>query len=106
MRYYAIAELDITDPAWIGAYVENTTRIVEAHGGRYLARTPQVERIEGAREARQIFLLIEWPSKQAAETFYASDEYRPYRDSRIAGSSGEFFLVAGEDVNGVARIAG
>lgn len=40
----------------------------------------------------------------AAEAFYESAEYRPYREARIAGSHSEFFLVAGEDVNGVARI--
>jgi uncharacterized protein (DUF1330 family) len=104
MRFYAVAELDVEDPAWVPAYVENVTRIVEAHGGRYLARTPRVERWEGARQGRQVFLLIEWPSKQAARAFYESEEYRPHREARRSGSNGEFFLVAGEDVNGVARI--
>jgi uncharacterized protein (DUF1330 family) len=104
VKHYAVAELDVTDPSWVGDYVEHATRIVEAHGGRYLARTPRIETLEGERRPRQIFLLIEWPSKEAAETFYASEEYRPFRDSRIAGSQGEFFLVAGEDVNGVAKI--
>jgi hypothetical protein len=36
----------------------------------------------------------------------AGDEYRPYLESRLAGSTGEFLLVAGEDVNRVAKIAG
>ena len=106
MKHYAVAELDITDPVWVADYVEHTTRIVEAHGGRYLARTPRVEKLEGERDGRTIFLLIEWPSKQAAEAFYDSAEYRPHRQRRLAGSVGEFFLVAGEDVNGVARIEG
>ncbi len=105
MKYYAVAELDVEDPAWVAGYVEHVTRIVEARGGRYLARTPRAERWEGDREGRQIFLLIEWPSRQAAQEFYDSEEYRPHREARRAGSRGEFFLVAGEDVNGVARIA-
>jgi len=105
VKHYAVAELDVTDPAWVADYVTHTTRLVEAHGGRYLARTPRVDRLEGERDPRTIFLLIEWPSKEAAEAFYESEEYRPYRERRIAGSNGEFFLVAGEDVNGVARIA-
>ena len=104
MKHYAVAELDVTDPGWVADYVREVTRIVEAHGGRYLARTPRVERWEGERDGRAIFLLIEWPSKEAAETFYESEEYRPFRESRIAGSEGEFFLVAGEDSGGVARI--
>ncbi len=105
MKYYAIAQLDITDPSWIVEYVTHVTPLVESHGGRYLARTPRVEVVEGDRSPRQIFLIIEWPSKSTAEAFYDSDRYRPYRDARQAGTTGEFVLVAPEDVNRVARIA-
>jgi uncharacterized protein (DUF1330 family) len=104
VKCYAVAEIKITDPSWVPAYVEKTTELVERPGGRYLARTPKIERLEGEREPPQIYLLIEWPSRQAAEDFYASDEYRPYLESRRAGSKGEFFLVAGEDVNRVAQM--
>jgi uncharacterized protein (DUF1330 family) len=104
MHYYAVAELDITDPAWVSDYVVNVTPMVERRGGRYLARTAKVELIEGERSAPQVLLLIEWPSKEAAEAFYESDEYQPYRESRRLGATNQFFLVAGEDVNGVAQI--
>lgn len=104
MKYYAVAEIDITDPGWIPAYVEHTTRLVEEHGGRYLARTPNVEKLEGDRPPAQIHLIIEWPSKEAGEAFYNSEQYKPYRDSRRKGSTGGFLLVAGEDINKVARM--
>ena len=39
------------------------------------------------------------------KAFYESEEYGPYRTSRQEGSTGQFLLVAGEDVNKVARIA-
>jgi uncharacterized protein (DUF1330 family) len=105
MKYYAVAEIDITDQNWVRDYVKNVTRLVERAGGRYLARTSRIEKIEGERKIPQIFLIIEWPSKDAAEAFYASDEYRPYRQSRLAGARNEFVLVAGEDMNKSARIA-
>ena len=104
MKYYAVAEIDITDPSWIPAYVENTTKLVEQHGGRYLARTPNFEKVEGERTPPQIYLIIEWPSKETADAFYNSEQYKPYLDSRRDGSNGEFVLVAGEDINGAARI--
>ena len=104
MKHYALAELDITDPSWIAAYVEETTALVERHGGRYLARTSNFERVEGERPTPQIYLLIEWPSREAAIAFYESEEYRPHRESRRAGSSGEFLLIAGEDDTGRARV--
>ena len=104
MKCYAVAEIEITDPSWVAEYVERTTPLVERHGGRYLARTPRIEQVEGERTPPQIYLIIEWPSEEAAKAFYASEEYRPLREARRAGSRGDFFFVAGEDVNGVARI--
>ena len=104
MKWYAVAEIDVTDPSWVRDYVADVTKIVERRGGRYLARTTQVERIEGVREPPQTFLIIEWPSKQAAGSFYASEEYRPYRERRIGGARNQFFLLAGEDVTGAAEI--
>jgi len=104
MKYYAVAEINITDPSWITEYVLDTTALVERHGGRYLCRTPNAEKIEGDRPVPQISLLIEWPSREAALGFYESEEYRPHLESRRAGSVGDFMLVAGEDINGVARM--
>jgi uncharacterized protein (DUF1330 family) len=104
MKYYAVAEIDITDRSWVASYVEHVTALVERYGGRYLARTPRIEKLEGTRTPPQVFLIIEWPSREAAMAFYESEEYRPYRLAREAGARNEFVLVAGEDVNGVARV--
>lgn len=105
MRYYAVAELDVTDPSWVRDYVANVTGMVERHGGRYLARTGRVENVEGERTPPPVVLIIEWPSKEAADAFYESEEYRPYREARRQGARSELFLVAGEDINGAARMA-
>jgi uncharacterized protein (DUF1330 family) len=103
MKYYVVAEMSVTDRAWVGPYVAAVTQMVQRHGGRYLARTSSIERLEGERPAPQLALLIEWPSREAAMAFYESEEYRPYRESRIAGAVNELALVAGEDVTGAAN---
>jgi len=105
VKYYAVAEIDITDQSWVRAYIKNVTKLVERCGGRYLARTSNVQKVEGERKTPEIVLIIEWPSKAAAEAFYESDEYRPYRQSRIEGAKNEFVLVAGEDIAREAQIA-
>lgn len=104
MKHYAIARLDVTDHAWVREYVAEVTPMVERHGGRYLARTSRLEQIEGDDAPPQLALLIEWPSREAALAFYESDEYRVHRERRLAGSRGDFLLVAAEDVNGVAAV--
>jgi len=104
MKYYTVAEIDINDPTWVRSYAETVTTMVERHGGRYLARTSNFEKIEGDRPRPQVFLLIEWPTREAAMTFYESEEYAPFRRSRIKGAKSEMSLVAGEDVSRRARI--
>ena len=106
MKYYALAEIEITDPSWVREYVEQVTPMVERCGGRYLARTGQAELVEGEDGARRTYLIIEWASKQAADEFYASEEYRPYRKRRRRGARNQFVLVAGEDATGAARVDG
>ena len=105
MKYYAVVEMEITDRSWIAEYVKNVTRMVEQYGGRYLARTSKVEKVEGERKPPQVFLILEWPSKETAQAFYESEEYSRYRESRIAGARNEFLLVAGEDMTKTAQIA-
>ena len=105
MKYYCVAEFDVTDRGWVPEYVRGVTGLVERYGGRYLARTPKSEVLEGDAKVPQIFLIIEWPSREAALAFYESEEYAPYRKSRLEGSAGRLLLVAGEDVTGTARMA-
>lgn len=104
MKYYTVAELEITDRAWVADYVQNVTRMIEERGGRYLARTSRVIKLEGERPCPQLLLLLEWPSQELADAFYDSEEYRPYRERRLAGSRSELLLVPGEDVTGAAKI--
>lgn len=105
MKYYCIAQMDITDRSWVPDYVENVTKMVEAAGGRYLARTARVEKLTGDDEVPQFVLIIEWPSREAALDFFASEAYRPYRENREAGARNEFLLVAGEDIAKVALVS-
>jgi uncharacterized protein (DUF1330 family) len=104
MRYYSVAEITVTERGWVRDYVATVTDLVQRYGGRYLARTSRFEKVEGTRPTGQVFLIIAWPSKAVAEAFYGSDDYRPYRERRRAGSRTESVLVEGEDINNVAVV--
>jgi uncharacterized protein (DUF1330 family) len=98
MKFYSIVEIDFTDRAWVPDYVAKVTAMIGRHGGRYLARTGNFQRVEGEREPPQLLVLIEWPSRDAALAFYASAEYAPSLAARQEGSRGQMYLVPGEDV--------
>ena len=105
MKLYVVAEIEITDRSWVEPYVLNVTKMVERHGGRYLARTNKIEPLEGDGAKPQIMLLLEWPDRASIDAFYDSEEYRPYRESRVRGAKNRFFIVAGEDMARQATIA-
>ena len=98
MAYYAVAKVTVKDDAWIPSYIETVTALVQQHGGKYLARTSNMDQLEGEQAAPDVFVIIEWPSKEAAEAFYNDPAYKPHLEKRIAGSDSEFTLVAGEDL--------
>jgi uncharacterized protein (DUF1330 family) len=98
MKCYFLVEGEVTDQNWVADYLKNVTPMVERRGGRYLARTSKVQRLEGERKLLPVFIIIEWPSEAVAKEFYNSEEYKPYRQARIAGSKNEFLLIAGEDI--------
>lgn len=98
MKYYAVIRVAIKDDSWVEQYLPNVTALVQKHGGTYLARTMTMERIEGEADLPSVFVIIEWPSKEAAQAFYADPEYQPYLQQRLAGAGNDFVLVAGEDI--------
>lgn len=98
MTCYAIVEMNVHDDRWIAGYGPPVTALVEKHGGRYLARTPDIQRLEGHGVPPNRMAVLEFPSRQAALAFYEDPEYRPHLEDRLAGADCRFFLVTGEDV--------
>lgn len=98
MKYYAVVQLKIHDHGWTADYTLAVDPLVEKHGGKFLARTNIIERIEGEGGLPDGVVLIEWPSKEAAESFYNDPAYAPHLKARLAGATGDFFLVAGDDM--------
>ena len=98
MKYYGCVQLRFADDSWVKKYAQSVTPILERHGGRYLARTKKMEKIEGDREPPTLFVIVEWPSREAFHEFFADPEYQKYRHLRHAHSSDELIQVAGEDI--------
>ena len=98
MTYYSVLAVTPTTEEWIPDYGRSADSLIAKHGGKFLTRTSGHERLEGEGESAAVRVIIEWPSKEAAEAFYDDPEYRPYRDARQNGSDSELYLVAGEDI--------
>ena len=98
MKHYVIAEVNVTDDSWVPEYIQEVTKLIEQRGGRYLARTMKAQRMEGDRELPQLVALIEFPSQEIFQEWYASAEYQPYLQQRMNGASTQLIAVPGEDM--------
>ncbi len=97
MAFYSVLTVTPTTDEWIPDYLGPTTRLVAQYGGKYLARTASHEQLEGEAQEAALRVIIEWPSKQAAEGFMSDPEYAPHLKARTAGSISLHFLIEGKD---------
>ncbi|MEL6206264.1 MAG: DUF1330 domain-containing protein [Pseudomonadota bacterium] len=97
MAYYSILAVTPTSEEWIPGYLPAANALVAKHRGTYLARTANHVRLEGEGEDAALRIVIEWPSKEAAEAFMADPEYQPHLTARTNGSTSHHFLIEGKD---------
>jgi uncharacterized protein (DUF1330 family) len=94
MTAYVIARVNVTDPEKYEDYKALSPGAVAAHGGRFIARGGQVKTLEGEPEDRRV-VILEFPTVEAAETFYDSAEYEAAREKRRGAAEFQMILVEG-----------
>ena len=94
MTAYVVAEVDVTDPEAIKDYQKDVPAVIEAFGGRYLARGGEIRPQEGNWEPTRL-VIVEFPSLEIAEKFYNSEEYADLKALRIKASNSRLVLVDG-----------
>lgn len=95
MTAYMVVTVDTTDPAWVRDYRNRVPALIEKAGGRYLAFSRAPEQWEGEGDPPGTMAILEFPSLDAARTFFDSDEYRPFAESRRAGARTTIRLAEG-----------
>ena len=97
MSYYSVLDVTPTSEDWIPGYLPTANARVAAHGGKYIARTASHQQLEGDQQDAALRIIIEWPSKEAAEAFMADEEYAPHLSARTQGSVSHHYLIEGKD---------
>ena len=95
-KAYIIAEIDIPDIQAYrdSGYMAAAEAAVAAHGGRYIVRGSPATILEGTASDTRI-VVLEFPTRTAAETFYEGREYAPARKLRQSLSAGRLILLDG-----------
>ncbi|HTO56698.1 MAG TPA: DUF1330 domain-containing protein [Pseudomonadales bacterium] len=95
MTVYALVELEVTDMAGMGPYMEAVPGTVAAHGGKYLVRAGKTEVVEGGLGEYPLKVILEFRSMDAAKRWYDSAEYRAILPHRQKNSKCNFVWVEG-----------
>lgn len=91
---YVIADTRVQDEAAFALYREIASTSVARHGGRYLARGGAIRSLEGEWSPERI-IVIAFPSRAAAKSWYASDDYRPALAHKHKAMTRNLLLVDG-----------
>lgn len=93
MPSYIIYETTITDDSWRVEYGEKVGPLLAKHGGKVIVRDRAPARIEGSRSLPSVVVVIEFPTRAAAEAWHNDPAYKPLHELRNTGSSAEVVLV-------------
>jgi uncharacterized protein (DUF1330 family) len=96
VKGYILAQVDVHDPQAYEAYRTRTAAVIEQYGGRFIARGGKVEALEG-EVRRNRLVILEFPSTEAARTFYESPEYQAILPFRTRASEADLLLIEGYD---------
>lgn len=90
-----IAHVTVTDAEAYGRYAEMAGPAIAAHGGEFIARGGRYVQLEGRDRARNV--VARFPSLEAAEACYRSDEYQAALDHARTASERDLVIVETTD---------
>lgn len=95
MPAYVVALIQrITEPEAYKAYVAQVEPTLAAFGGRFIARKPEPELLEGPHAPSRA-IILEFPDEAAARAWHASPPYQPVMKLRQSASHGMLLLLPG-----------
>lgn len=90
---YVVANIRVKDQEKFQQFSGMAGPIIQKYGGKVLARGPDADRLEG--DVSGVVMMIEFESKEAANTFYHSEEYQAAKAVREACSETDFMIIEG-----------
>jgi uncharacterized protein (DUF1330 family) len=93
-KAYLIGQITITNPEAYALYASQVPETIAAFGGKYLVRGGHATQLEGQPQGERN-VVIEFPSRERAEAWYASDAYQSIINHRLNNATGSLAVVDG-----------
>jgi uncharacterized protein (DUF1330 family) len=105
MATYVVGDIQITDRAAYQTHVAGALASIARFGGRVVAGGGKIDLLEGGPMPERVFV-IEFPSTDAARSWYRSDDYKAALETRLSASHGRVFLIEGTEISAAVPVAG
>ncbi len=97
-KAYVLLQFNVTDQETFGQYRLGAKPTILSNGGKVLVAAAHTDVREGTLPANLV-TIIEFPSREAAQTWYASPEYEAVHHLRLdATSAGSLVLLDGLEI--------
>ncbi len=94
MAVFAIADVEVKDPARLAPYRTAVADTVAKYGGRFIIRGGAAKLLDGGPAPKTI-VVVEFPEATALDQWYNSPEYQRILPFRLESCTGRVFMVEG-----------
>ncbi|MFO1086842.1 MAG: DUF1330 domain-containing protein [Reyranellaceae bacterium] len=94
MKAYVVATETVKDEAKFAEYRQHVPATIEPFGGKFVVRGGGFTIVEGEWPHPRL-VIIEFPSRAAAEGWYRSDAYQKVIGLRLDSTTGNLIIVDG-----------
>jgi len=94
MKAFLIAAETVKDEAMFAQYRKEVLPTIEAFGGKFIVRGGTLTTLEGEWPHPRL-VIIEFPSRAAAESWYKSPTYQKIIALRLESTDGSVIIVDG-----------
>jgi uncharacterized protein (DUF1330 family) len=95
MKAFVVAAETPNDEVAFSEYRRAVPATLQAFGGKFIVRGGSLKLLEGEWPHSRL-VIIEFPSRQAAEGWYNSPDYQKIIDLRLSSSVGNLVIVEGQ----------
>ena len=92
MAAYVIVSYDITDPKAYEPYVPGVIPLITKHAGEIVVGEFAAKPLEG--EPHGVYVVLKFPSEQAARAWHEDPEYQPLKAIRFATCKNNNMVIA------------
>ena len=96
MKAFVVAAGTLKDESMFSEYRKAVPATIEAFGGKFVVRGGNLKLLEG-EWPHPYLVILEFPSREAAERWYRSPEYQKIIGLRLSSTVVNLIIVDGQD---------